>query len=163
MVSLFPTIFETNKISRPKSIKLIKCYGISLSWSSPNELISDDVAKLTQVEDVRPETTGSGKFPAISGSRIPKSIPGSGSDWFPANSGIRTLLTYPFVVSRAVPVSPHDDRIQARFPSDPVRILKPGSDRFRAVPPVSTTPQIPDSRANLRVPSSHYATWQTSN
>ena len=53
----------------------------------------------------------------------------------------------------AVPVSPNDDRIQAQFPSDPVQILKPGSGRFRAVPPVSTTPQIPASRTNLRVPS----------
>ena len=106
-----------------------------------------------QVEEVRPETTGSGKFPAISGSRIPKSVPGSGSNWFPANSGIRILLTYPFAVSQAVPVSPNSHRIQARFPSDPVRILKLESDRFRAVPPVSTTPQILDSRANLRIPS----------
>ena len=58
----------------------------------------------SQVENVRPETIGSGEFPAISGSRIRKSVPGSGSDWFPVNSGIRTLLTYPFVVSRAVPI-----------------------------------------------------------
>ena len=122
-------------------------------WARPSSSFKSVGSACTQVEEVRPETTGSGKLPAISGSRIPKSVPDSGSDWFPANSGIRTLLTYPFVVSQAVPVSSNDDRIQARFPSDPVRILKSGSDRFRVVPPVSTTPQIPDSRANLRVPS----------
>ena len=163
----------------------------------------------------------SANFPRFPGSGIPKSVSGSASDWFTANSGIQTLLTYSFVVFQAVPMSANprwnligqilsgaktfdriqpgsfrirtggsdgnpnrirpnpiafhrilsdsdnigtgirpsdriswdDDRIQARFPADPVRILKAGSDRFRAVPPASTTPQTPDSRANLRVPS----------
>ena len=121
-------------------------------WARPSSSFKSVGSACTQVEEIRPETIGFGKFPAISGSRVPKLIPDSDSDWFPANSGIRALLTYPFVVSRAVPVSPNDDRSQARFPSDLARILKPGSDRFRAVPPVSTT-QIPDSRANLWVPT----------
>ena len=63
-------------------------------------------------------------FPAISGSRIPKSVPASGF-WL-----ISGKFRYPGLINVSVcrfpsgsglrfPVSPDDDRIQARFPSDP--------------------------------------------
>ena len=45
-----------------------------------------------QVEDVRREMAGSGKFPTFSGIWIPKSVPPCGFKWFPPNSGVQIWL-----------------------------------------------------------------------
>ena len=81
----------------------------------------------TQVEDVRPDPANFPQFPEAGfRNRFRAPVPID----FRQIPSIQTLIMYPFVVSQAVPVSPNDDRIQARFPSDPVRILNPGSDRL---------------------------------
>ena len=57
----------------------------------------------TQFEDVLRETAAFGKFPAISRSGIPISVPASTSDRFPTTSAIRTWFTYPSIISKVVP------------------------------------------------------------
>ena len=76
-----------------------------------------------RVADEPPETAGSDKFPAISGSEIPKSVSDSSFDWFPADSGIRTLFTYLFVVSQVASIYSS---------SVSLRLLNPSSVPFRS-------------------------------